>query len=108
MTATEIFLKTYPGARAAPPPGYGTQPQKFYEQNIAGWRGLPAGGLSISQAPLTFPLDVPFAGRGGAVVALSAADLSFGGRSGGASQVAGALGGRGRPGGGACHPVPIS
>jgi len=32
-------------------------PKKFYEQNIAGWRGLPAGGLSISQAPLhLFPL----------------------------------------------------
>ena len=35
---------------------------------MAGWRGLPAGDLSISQAPLYFlSMGAPFAGRGGAV-----------------------------------------
>jgi len=34
---------------------------------MAGWRGLPAGDLSIPQAPLISPMGVIFAGRGGAV-----------------------------------------
>jgi hypothetical protein len=34
---------------------------------VAGWRGLPAGDLSISQTPLDFPLGARFAGRGGSV-----------------------------------------
>jgi hypothetical protein len=42
-------------------------------------------------------LGAPFAGHGGAVVALRAVDLSFQGGSGGAFQGAGAPGGRGWP-----------
>jgi len=64
MIRPEIFPKIFfpdfnQGKIAAdPPPGIGP-PQKFYEQNIAGWRGLPVGDLSISQAHLTPFLGCP-------------------------------------------------
>jgi len=53
----------------------GREPHQY---NIAGWRGRPAGDLSVSDATLYLPLGLPpLRAVAGPRVALSAADLSF-------------------------------
>jgi len=77
---------------------------------MAGWRGLPAGDLSIPMPPCTsLPWGAAFADRGWAVSGPVRHRFIFpGGGTGGAVQGAGAFGGQGRPGDERRNPVPLS
>ena len=64
-----------PAVKRSTPPGP-PRPKNFRAKSdrVAG----PSGAvLGASQKPLSLPLEVTFAARGGALVALSAVDLSF-------------------------------
>jgi len=67
MSPTDKILKIHRGENSSRPPGDGTRGKNFKSKIWPGCRGLPVGDLSISQAHLTLSLDVPLAGRGGAM-----------------------------------------
>jgi hypothetical protein len=70
---------------------------------------VPAGLWPRSEVtPTPLPFGAPFAARGGSVVALRTVELSWLGEVGGASEIADAPAGRGRPREGPQQSVSIS